>query len=275
MRVGVFYNPFSETCVQFSAAAADWLRARGIDVWRGASYLGRDAKAVDYVDLVIAVGGDGTVLRAARLAERCGVPILPVALGRLNFMAELEPDTFYEGVATVLDGGGWRDERTMIEGNVHHVDGSMGVELLALNEIVMARRDINRIINVDVRIYDAPLNTYHADGVIVSTATGSTAYALSAGGPIVDPRSRNIIVVPIAAHMTSIKSLVLDDDATIQLTLRGRHSAAVYADGDDHHALQEGDTVAIKRSRRTCTFARVYPPTEFYSRMTQRLRRDQ
>jgi NAD+ kinase len=112
-----------------------------------------DAKAVDYVDCHRR-GGDGTVLRA-RPPERCGVPILPVALGRLNFMAELEPETFYDGVATVLDGGGWRDERTMIEGNVHHVDGSMGIELLALNEIVMARRDINRIINVDVLIYDA------------------------------------------------------------------------------------------------------------------------
>ncbi|MEY3990992.1 MAG: hypothetical protein RI985_2073 [Chloroflexota bacterium] len=274
MRVGVFYNPFSDTSVRFSEAAADWLRARGLDVWRGASHLGRENSAIDCVDLVVAAGGDGTVLRAARLAERCGVPILPVALGRLNFMAELEPDTFYDGIATVLDGGGWRDERTMIEGKVEHVDGSQSVEFLALNEIVVARRDINRIINVDVRLYDSHLTTYHADGVIVSTATGSTAYALSAGGPIVDPRSRNIILVPIAAHMTSIKSLVLDDDATMQLTLRGRHSAAVYADGDDHHPMQEGDTVTIKRSNRTCTFARVYPPSSFYARMTQRLRRD-
>ncbi|MBM4412574.1 MAG: NAD(+)/NADH kinase [Chloroflexi bacterium] len=274
MRVGVFYNPFSDASVRFSEAAADWLRARGLEVWRGASHLGRENSAIECVDLVVAAGGDGTVLRAARLAERCGVPILPVALGRLNFMAELEPDTFYDGIATVLDGGGWRDERTMIEGIVAHVDGSPSVEFLALNEIVVARRDINRIINVDVRLYDSHLTTYHADGVIVSTATGSTAYALSAGGPIVDPRSRNIILVPIAAHMTSIKSLVLDDDATMQLTLRGRHSAAVYADGDDHHPMQEGDTVTIKRSNRTCTFARVYPPSSFYARMTQRLRRD-
>jgi NAD+ kinase len=274
MRIGILYNPFSESCVRFSEAAASWLRARGLEVWRGASHLGREDNSIECCDLVVAAGGDGTVLRAARFAERCGVPVLPVALGHLNFMAELVPDTFYDGIATVLDGGGWRDERAMIEAHIEHVDGHSVPTLLALNEFVMARRDINRIINVDVQVYDTHLNTYHADGVIVSTATGSTAYALSAGGPIVDPRSSALVLVPIAAHMTSIRSLVLHEDATIKFTLRGRHSAAIYADGDDLHPLQEGDTVTIHRSKRSCTFARVYSPTTFYQRLTQRLRRD-
>ncbi len=273
MKIGLLYNPFSDTCVRFSEAATTWLRARGHDAWRAASHIGREDDSLECVDLVVTAGGDGTVLRGVRLAERCRIPILPVALGHLNFMAELEPDTFYDGITTVLDGGGWRDERTMIEGVVDHVDGRPAMTFLALNEIVIARRDINRLINVDVRIYDAHLTTYHADGVMVSTATGSTAYALSAGGPILDPRSSNMVLVPVAAHMTSINSFVLHDDATVQLTLRGRHSAAVYADGDDHHPLQEGDVLTIKRSQRTCAFARVYSPSTFYARLTQRLRR--
>jgi NAD+ kinase len=274
MRVGVFYNPFSDASVRFSEAATTWLRGRGVDAWRSASHEGRDVRSVEHADLFVAAGGDGTVLRAARVGMRMGVPVLPVALGHLNFMAELEPDTFYEGISTVLDGGGWIDERTMIEGVVTHVDGSPDLDLIAINEIIITRRDINRIISIDVRIYDTHLNTYHSDGLIISTATGSTAYALSAGGPIVDPRSTAMVMVPIAAHMTSIKSLVLHEDATLQLTLRGRHSAAVYADGNDHHPLQEGDTVTIRRSQRTCAFKRVYSSNTFYARLTQRLRRD-
>ena len=274
MRVGVFYNPFSDASVRFSEAATTWLRGRGVDAWRSASHEGRDVRSVETADLFVAAGGDGTVLRAARVGMRMGIPVLPVALGHLNFMAELEPDTFYEGISTVLDGGGWIDERTMIEGVVTHVDGSPDLDLIAINEIIITRRDINRIISVDVRIYDTHLNTYHSDGLIISTATGSTAYALSAGGPIMDPRSTAMVMVPIAAHMTSIKSLVLHEDATLQLTLRGRHSAAVYADGNDHHPLQEGDTVTIRRSERTCAFNRVYSSNTFYARLTQRLRRD-
>lgn len=274
MRVGVFYNPFSDASVRFSEAATTWLRGRGVDTWRSASHEGRDVRSVENADLFVAAGGDGTVLRAARVGVRMGVPVLPVALGHLNFMAELEPDTFYDGISTVLDGGGWHDERSMIEGVVSHVDGSPDLDLMAINEIIITRRDINRIISVDVRIYDTHLNTYHSDGLILSTATGSTAYALSAGGPIVDPRSSAMVMVPIAAHMTSIKSLVLHEDAQILLTLRGRHSAAVYADGNDHHPMQEGDTVLIRRSARKCVFVRVNSANTFYARLTQRLRRD-
>ena len=132
----------------------------------------------------------------------------------------------------------------------------------------------DRTVIVDVTVYDAQLTSYHADGVIVATATGSTAYALSAGGPIIDPRSQALVLVPVAAHLTNLPSLVLHEDAVVTLKLRSRYAAAFSSDGRDQVNLHEGDVVVVKRAERTCTFARVYPQTTFYSRMTRRLRRD-
>jgi NAD+ kinase len=275
-RVAIVHNPYKPESERLSRELMTWLEKRSIEVWRGVSHEGRAPHALDCVDLIIALGGDGTVLRAAHLAMTCAVPVLPVALGHLNFMAELLPENLYQGVETVLNGGGWHDVRAMVEATIyhHHDSGEQPHHTLALNEVLLARGDINRTVVVDVEVYDAHLTTYHADGVIVSTATGSTAYALSAGGPIIDPRSQALVMVPVAAHLTNIPSLVLHEDAVVTLTLRSRYTAAFSADGRDHIPLHEGDVVVVKRARQTCSFVRVEPPTTFYSRMTQRLRRD-
>ena len=275
-RVGVLYNPFSEASTRISDELASWLNARGIRVWRGVSHEGRDEPgALEGLDLMIALGGDGTVLRAARLSIPRRIPVLPVALGHLSFMAELAPEELFSGLQTLLDGGGWFDERTLIEATILH-DGHGGGEperVLALNELLLARGEINRVVAIDVEIYDAQLTSYHSDGIIAATATGSTAYALAAGGPIVDPRSRALVLVPIAAHLTNIPSLVLHEDAVIRLKLRSRHPAAFSADGRDSVPLHEGDVVEIRRAQQVGIFARVHPPSTFYARLTQRLRR--
>jgi len=273
-RVAILFNPYSDESLRVSADVGDWLTARKIQVWRGVSHEGRAQHAVDHTDLVLALGGDGTVLRAARLAIPCDVPVLPVALGRLNFMAELEPSTLYQGLEALLAGQFWLDARSLVEATVRRADGITVSPILALNEIILARGDINRTVIVDVEIYDAHLTTYHADGVIVASATGSTAYALASGGPIVDPRSTALVLVPIAAHLTNVPSLVLHEDAVVTLTLQSRHPAGFSADGHDHIALHGGDRVIVRRSQRHCTFARVYPQSTFYARMMQRLRRE-
>lgn len=273
-QIGVLYNPLSEPSTQLSAVLADWLCSRGIDVWRGVSHEGREEPEVlAGMDLLVALGGDGTVLRAARLAIRHGIPVLPVAMGRLSFMAELRPEELYDGLQTLLDGGGWHDERTLLAAAVRN-SGAAPQKVLALNEVVLARGDINRVVAVAIEIYGARLTTYHADGVIVATATGSTAYALAAGGPIVDPRSRALALVPIAAHLTNLPSLVLHEDAVVTMTLSSRHQAVFSADGRGNIPLCEGDTVEVRRAEQTCVFARVHPPSAFYTRLTQRLRRD-
>ena len=272
-RVGVVYNPFSTQSVELSSELAVWLRGRGLEVWRGISSEGRETGMAECLDLIIALGGDGTVLRAARLSLSCGVPVLPVALGRLNFMSELEPETLYAGLETLLAGGGWYDERALLAAKVHR-SGEQPFEVTALNEVLVARGEVNRVMAIDVEIYHALLTTYHADGVIVATATGSTAYAMAAGGPIMDPRSRALALVPIAAHLTNIPSLVLDEDAEVTLTVRSRHVAAFAPDGRDTIALHEGDVVEVRRAQLTCLFARVNPRSIFYAMLRQRLRRE-
>jgi NAD+ kinase len=275
-RVGVLYNPLSEASTQASIDVAKWLEARGIEVWRGVSHEGREVPLVlEGLELLIALGGDGTVLRAARLAIPRGIPVLPVALGHLSFMAELQPDELVSGLETLLAGGGWRDERSLLEATIRHDShGGLPNRMLALNEVVLGRGEIGRVVAVDVEIYDARITTYHADGIIAATATGSTAYGLAAGGPIIDPRSRALVLVPIAAHLTNIPSLVLHEDAVVTLKLRSRHAAAFTADGRESIPLHEGDVVEVRRAAQTCAFARVHPPSTFYAMLTRRLRRD-
>lgn len=272
-RIGVLYNPLSEASAQLSAALAGWLGARGVETWRGLSHEGRaEPDLLEGVALLVALGGDGTVLRAARLAIAHGIPVLPVAMGHLSFMAELRPDELYSGLDLLIGGGGWYDERTLITATIQRPGGAFG-PFTALNEVVLARGEINRVAAIDIEIYEARLTTYHADGVIVATATGSTAYALASGGPIIDPRSRALALVPIAAHLTNLPSLVLHEDAVITLKLRSRHQAAFSSDGRESIPLYEGDVVEVRRAEATCVFARVHPPSTFYARLTQRLRR--
>ena len=275
-RIGVLYNPLSEVSIRVSSELTEWLEKRGMDVWRGVSHEGREEPSiVECMDLLIALGGDGTVLRATRLslsATRCTVPVLPVALGHLSFMAELQPEELYKGLEILLNGGGWRDERTLVEATIYHTNGQTQ-HMTALNEILVARGEINRVVIIDIELYHAKLTTYHADGVLVATATGSTAYALAVGGPIIDPRSHALVVVPVAAHLTNIPSLVLDEDAVVRLRLSSRHPAAFSADGRDAVSLHEGDVVEVRRAEKKCIFARVHPPSTFYARLTQRLRR--
>jgi NAD+ kinase len=276
-RVGVLYNPLSTTSTALSGEVAEWLRLRGCEVWHGISHGARPEPPLpDNLELLVALGGDGTVLRAARVAiEHGSIPVLPVALGHLNFMADIGPEDVYHALEMLLDGAGWRDERSLLDATLKHdhENGSPPQHLVALNEILLARGDINRVIVVDVEIYSAHFTTYRADGVVVATATGSTAYALAAGGPIIDPRSRALELVPIAAHLTALPSLVLHEDAVVTLRVRSRHTAALSADGRPPLPLHDGDQVTVRRASQTCVFARVRPQSDFYSRMVDRLRR--
>ncbi len=274
-RVGVLFNPTSEVSSRKSTEAVQWMRAEGYDVcWHGSSQDCRDDPTVlKGVELLIAMGGDGTVLRAARLAFTDNIPVLAVALGHLSFMAEIGPEELRDGLEVLKSKNGWHDQRTLIYGELWR-DGKKIDDFIALNEIVVARGDIGRIVTVEIEIDQAPLTTYHADGVLVSTATGSTAYALSAGGPIVDPRSRALLLVPIAAHLTNVPSMVLHEDTEITIRLHSRHNVGLAVDGRDNILLQYDDKITVRRSKKVCTFVRVKPENEFYSRLIRRLRRD-
>ncbi|MBX0328139.1 NAD(+)/NADH kinase [Oscillochloris sp. ZM17-4] len=272
-RIAIIYNPFSEASIIHSAQLTEWLTARGIDVWRGISQECRESPdLLDDADLMVAMGGDGTVLRAARLAFPTSLPVLPVALGHLSFMAEIGPQELYEGMETLLKGGGWHDERALIDASLWR-EGEHILDFVALNEVVISRRDVSRVINVEVLIDGSPLTTYMADGVIVATATGSTAYAMAAGGPIIDPRSRALALVPIAAHLTNVPSMVLHEAAVVTMALRSRDNSSIAIDGRNNLPLREGDEVMARRSAQVCTFLRLRPSGQFYTQLAAKLRR--
>jgi NAD+ kinase len=273
-RIGVLYNPLSPESEQFSVELVRHLEQRGLETWHGTSQkTHHDHSTLAQLDMLIALGGDGTVLRTARLAIPHNIPILTVAMGRLNFLAEMVPDDVYDGLDILLDGGGWLDHRALIHTTLRR-QGLVTAEFAALNEVVMSRGDISRILTVNVKIDNIPLTTYRADGVLVSTATGSSAYALSAGGPIVDPRSRALVLVPVAAHLTAVPSMVLHEDSIVTLHINCCRHATLAVDGRENLQLHEEDQVEVKRSEQVCTFVRVHPPNEFYASLIRRLRRE-
>lgn len=273
-RVAVLYNPYSEATVQRSEELAAWLRARGIMAWRGVSQEARDNQGeLHAIDLMVAMGGDGTVLRAARLCFPLDIPVLAVALGHLSFMSEVQPDEVYEALERVMQGGGWHDERSLIRATLYR-GGHPVVEYTALNEVALSRSDISRVIKAHVSVDDSPLTTYHSDGVLVATATGSTAYALAAGGPIMDPRSRALLLVGIAPHLTSVPSMVLHEDAVVTIRIESRHHAILAVDGRENLPLHYGDEIVVRRSPKVCTFVRLRPSSQFYTQLVARLRRE-
>ncbi|HEY0739601.1 MAG TPA: NAD(+)/NADH kinase [Herpetosiphonaceae bacterium] len=270
-RIGIFYNPQSEPTQRVAVELDRWLKQQNIMTWCGVS---PDAtETLNSYDLLVCLGGDGTVLRAAALAIPAHVPMLPVALGHLSFMAEVTPEELYPSMERILAGDCWIEERALAEA-VIQCAGCEPERFVAMNEVLLGRGDLARVIAISVQVDDIPMTTYHADGVLVATATGSTAYALAAGGPVLDPRSRALVLVPIAAHLHTVPSLVLHEEAHLDLHVVSKYPAALSIDGRINRPLHPGDIVAVQRAPEVARFARVRPPSYFYQTLTKRLRRE-
>src|SRR5262245_36476800 len=195
------------------------------------------------LDLVISLGGDGTMLRAVDLAYRAEVPVLGVNVGQLGYLTEVEPDDF-DGVLDRLLAGDYQvTERMMLEIDVASA-GSASGQWFALNEAVLEKVHTGRLVRLEVEVNGAPFTTYAADGVIVATPTGSTAYSFSARGPIVSPRHRCLLLTPVSPHMLFDRSLVLDDEESLRFTVCDDRSVVLTADGRELGELAAGDTVA-------------------------------
>lgn len=272
-RVGIFYNPQSEPTARIARELDQWLKQHSLATWCGVAPDANVTTTLANYDLLVCLGGDGTILRAASLAIPAHVPMLPVALGHLSFMAEVTPEELYPSMERILAGDCWIEERALAEAVIHRPDQAPERHV-ALNEVLIGRGDLARVIAIAVHVDDIPMTTYHADGVLVATATGSTAYALAAGGPVLDPRSRAMVLVPVAAHLTNVPSLVLHEDAHLDLEIVSKYAAALSIDGRIGMPLQTGDSVAVQRAPEVATFARVQPPSHFYQTLTRRLRRE-
>ena len=275
-RIGVIYHHRIARAKELSEELLRILPSSDASGWSCSSH--DDACHKDNLpttDFVVSLGGDGTLLRVARLVAPYGKPIVAVNMGSLGFMSELKPEDTLEGVQALLRGEGWIDERTMLQAELLSKGASKPSFSTRhiLNDIVISHGGTPRLIHVKTSIDGAPLTTYRADGIIVSTATGSTAYNLAQGGPILHPRAREIVLNSICPHLSLSYALVLSPTAVVDFELRTDHEAILSVDGQINMPMQDGDKVKVSLSPDSTRLLRIHPPSNFYTTLDQRLRR--
>lgn len=226
--------------------------------------------------LIITVGGDGTILWANQIAAPREIPLLGVNLGRVGFMTELAADEAVSKVGEYLNGSAWVEERTMLQAKVNPHGGQdyEAPTYHALNDVVVGRSAISRLVHLEVHIDGAYLITYRADAAIVATATGSTGYSISAGGPVLHPQSKDLLLSPVATHLGLSAALVLSHESVVEVALRSDYPGVVSVDGRSDLPLSPGDVVEVSSSPYTARFLRMHPPNHFYANLTQRLSPD-
>ena len=217
-------------------------------------------------DLVIVMGGDGTMLNAARSLVDYEVPILGVNLGRLGFLADVSPDELPHSLDAVLNGQFREARRSLLHAQVMHGDRVTG-EADALNDVLIHKREVARMIEVDTFLDGRFLNAYRADGLIISTPTGSTAYALAGGGPIIHPGLEAVVLVPICPHTLTHRPIVVKADSVIEVVLNAVNptQTQVTCDGQISLALEPGDHVVIRKKDRKARL--VHPLNHDYFKL--------
>ena len=225
----------------------------------------------DVADLIIAVGGDGTMLYAARLARESGTPILGINRGRLGFLADVTPDEMINSVEQVLQGNYTRDSRMLLEACLHTDSGTESTAF-ALNDVVLQRRETGRMVDFSTRIEGKYVNTHSGDGLIIATPTGSTAYALSCGGPIIEPELNAVAVVPICPHTLTDRPLVIAAERAIEVVLLERDDtlAEITVDGFSMGEIRPTDRLVISAADQRITL--VHPPSyDFFGILRSKL----
>ncbi len=214
-------------------------------------------------ELLIALGGDGTMLRAGHIAAISSTPILGINLGSFGFLTEVQRDEWGGALDRVLAGDFRLEKRMMLQSTLFR-DGKELGNWSALNDSVISRGETIRPVQLIIEINNRHLSTIVADAVIASTATGSTAYAMAAGGPILSPELRNVILVPVAPHLSIEQSLVLSEDVRIAVIVNTSHQAVMSIDGQPPVSLVNEDRIEIKASDHAATFIRFQDPGYFY-----------
>ncbi len=272
MRVGLLFHPRIDSAVRHAREVGQRLTAGGVDVWRASVWdVADDTSQIDGSDLVVSFGGDGTLLRASRGAARYGVACIGVNYGRIGFLTDLRPQELDDRLSELIGGDFWIEERVLIDWR--HVPARGAVTSgLAAGDVVVGRGRIARVVEIAVAIGGAHLTTYTADGVIVATPTGSTGYTQAAGGPILHPECRDLVITPISPFLTPNNSVVLGQETPIELVAHTTHEVTLSIDGQTERALESGDTVVCRISEHPARYARLQPRDYFYSSIAEKLR---
>jgi len=274
--IAIFYQGRKEETSEAAQELVPFLKKLGYNVRMiDTRYEGEETPdpSLKGFDLVIVLGGDGTIVHAARLTAFVHVPILGVNFGRVGFLAELEPDEMFSKLPLYLDGDPsvWIDRRAMLNAILDQ-DGKQE-EFLALNDVVIARGAWPRVVQIRTWVDDYYYNTTYADGIILSTATGSTAYNMAVGGPLMHPQVQSTVLTPIAPHLASDRSLILHPDAIVKLQISpGSQNGVFSADGQMNREVKNGATVTIHKSEYMTQFLRRRPPTYFYQIINAKLK---
>ncbi|HEX4897936.1 MAG TPA: NAD(+)/NADH kinase [Candidatus Limnocylindrales bacterium] len=259
-RIGFAYNPTIEAALELRERATGWAAMRGLDHWAttAADYevLARELPGTD---VLVVLGGDGTFLRAARAVADVDVPLLGINVGKVGFLSKVEAGDLVRTLDRLGAGQYTLEHRMALEGRIVHggaaatagpgsasAAGAAPEVHVALNDIVVARGSLARVVRLDVSIDESHLATFVADGLVVASPTGSTGYSFSAGGPILDPTARNLIVTPIAGYLTTIRSVVVGGSVVVSCLVADAHEALVSIDGREDVPIDVGDTVQVR-----------------------------
>ena len=250
----------------------EYLRSQGIDAFWGrlSDPEFRTALTERKPQVCITLGGDGTMLRAAHVCAPLGIPILGINMGRFGFLAELTPQNWQESVPRMRAGDYWLERRLTLDAALVR-NGEVLASWNALNDIVLARGGLFRPIQLQAGGDGYRLSTYLADGLIVSTPTGSTAYSLACGGPILPPDSRNLLITAICPHLSMNQSVVLPETAKVEITVHTQHEALLSADGQASVKLETEDTVTVSAGTQSASFIRFQQGGYFYRNITRYL----
>jgi len=266
-RIGILYNPRIQAARDFSEDIAKFLASLKSSCWQCSSQDEDKIRSqIKGTEMVLSVGGDGTVLRAARLVAPYAVPVVGVNLGKLGFLTEMKLAEARDRLPALIRGEGWIDERAMLQ---VELDGSEAIH--GLNDVVVGRGSMPRVIHVEVIIDKNTFTTYKSDGVIVSTATGSTGYSLATHGPILYPQAKEIVLNPICPHPTFDNALVLSPEAVIELKVRTDHQAVLSVDGQVDIPLEGEKVIKVSLSPYVTRLLRLQSRNFFYSTLVERL----
>lgn len=268
-QAAIITHPNLTEAIQEAQQISNYLQQKGVKAATGSLYdeeIRSQVKAGEF-DLIIALGGDGTMLRAGHLGGPSDVPILGINMGRFGFLMDVRQNQWRDVLIRLLNGEYWLEHRMMLCAEQWRGEEKLG-SWDVLNEIVVSRGQIVRPVQLITHVDGRFLSTYVADGLIASTATGSTAYALAAGGPILPPELRNILIVPVAPHLSIDRAIVLAEGSFVSITVKTDHQAVLSVDGQVPVEMADDDRVDARAGDHTVKFVRFQDPGYFYRNLT-------
>ena len=267
MKIALIVNKDKEKAILIASKISKLLSSRGAQIVVDKAH----DELFEDCDVAITVGGDGTIIHSAKHAAKYAKPMIGVNVGRLGFAAEVEPDNIAD-LLRILDNDYQIKNRMLLDVTIKHINGE-SENYLAVNDATLSRGQLSRIIDISVSLDNSPISTYRADGILFSTPTGSTAYALSAGGPVIYPEMDCILLTPICPHSLISRSVVFDGNAvlTAKVKVNDNSPAVLSIDGERNIDIRPEDLVVIKKSDKSLKLIKLYD-RNFYQHLNEKLK---